>query len=471
MSNYQAEVSLPAAATPPTKNLFGHPVGLYILFFTEMWERFSYYGMRALLVLYMVNHPSKPEVAAHVLGFGAVKGALEGIYGPLATQAFASQIYGIYTALVYLTPLLGGYLADKVWGQRRTVVVGGTLMAMGHFLMAFENLFFPALGLIILGNGAFKPNISTQVGGLYPPGDERRDRAFNIFYVGINLGAFFAPLVCGTLGQTVGWHYGFSAAGVGMVIGLIVYLAGQRYLATDQLTQTRQTHTEKKPLNRTEVASILALIALIVINTFWWAAYEQQGNTIQLWADQNTNRDLLGNGWLFPSTWVQSINPFLIFTLTPLVIAFWAWQSSRRKEPSTIGKMILSCMTIGCSYLVMVGAAIQAGSSGTASVWWLLGFFFLATVAELYLSPVGLSLVTKVAPARLVSVLMGAWFLSNFAGNYLMGYLGTYWEKVPKQTFFLGMALMCFTIGAAMWLLSGPVKKAIDASIAQKQSG
>ncbi|HET9234505.1 MAG TPA: peptide MFS transporter, partial [Candidatus Eisenbacteria bacterium] len=205
-----------------------------------MWERFSYYGMRSLLVLYMVNHLFlKPEVGKEVLGFNAIKGILESMFGPLPAQPLSSQIYGLYTAFVYLTPLFGGMLADRVLGQRRTVILGAVLMAIGHFLMAVESLFFLALMFLILGNGAFKPNISTQVGGLYPEGDSRRDRAFTIFYMGINLGAFFSPIICGTLGQTVGWHYGFGAAGVGMVLGLIVYLSGQKYLAPDNLMKIK----------------------------------------------------------------------------------------------------------------------------------------------------------------------------------------------------------------------------------------
>src|SRR4249920_615416 len=216
----------PSSADTPK----GHPRGLYLLFFTEMWERFSYYGMRSLLVLYMVNHLFiHPDVGQRVLGFTAVKGLLESIFGPLGAQPLSSQIYGLYTGLVYFTPFFGGLLADRVLGQRRTVVVGAVLMAIGHFLMASERLFFPALMFLILGNGCFKPNISTQVGLLYPPGDQRRDRAFSIFYVGINLGAFFSPLVCGTLGQRVGWHWGFAAAGVGMVLGLVFYLLNQKH--------------------------------------------------------------------------------------------------------------------------------------------------------------------------------------------------------------------------------------------------
>src|SRR5690349_6556954 len=222
--------------TEPSRSgeLFGHPRGLSYLFATEMWERFSYYGMKALLVLYMVKYLLHPEHAQTVLGFAALKGGLEFLFGPLDIQPLSSNIYGLYTGLVYLTPVLGGYLADRVLGQRRMVVIGASLMAIGHFMMAFEPLFLLALLVLILGNGAFKPNISTQVGSLYAPGDARRDRAFSIFYVGINLGAFLAPLVCGTLGETLGWHYGFGTAGIGMTLGLCIYLYAQRHLPMDR---------------------------------------------------------------------------------------------------------------------------------------------------------------------------------------------------------------------------------------------
>src|SRR5215471_3224386 len=225
----------PELSTTRDGEFLGHPKGLAFLFATEMWERFSYYGMRALLVLYMVKYLLEPDRAATVLGLDAFRRMLESVFGPLATQPFASQIYGSYTGLVYLTPILGGLLADRVLGQRRTVILGAVLMAIGHFMMAFETLFLLALLALILGNGAFKPNISTQVGGLYAPGDPRRDRAFSIFYVGINLGAFLAPLVCGTLGEEVGWHYGFTAAGVGMTIALAIYLYAMPTLPPDEL--------------------------------------------------------------------------------------------------------------------------------------------------------------------------------------------------------------------------------------------
>src|SRR5215468_173173 len=334
--------------------LFGHPRGLTFLFATEMWERFSYYGMRALLVLYMVKYLLHPEHADNVIGLAALRHGLEAISGPLETQPFSSHIYGFYTALVYLTPLFGGILADRVLGQHRTILLGAALMAAGHFMMAFEPLFLIALTTLILGNGAFKPNMSAQVGGLYAPGDRRRDRAYSIFYVGINLGAFFSPLVCGTLGEELGWHYGFTAAGIGMTIALVIYIYAMRTLPPDQLQRAKAAGGEVKPLERAEWHAILALIVLFLPTTLFWATYEQQGNTIALWADDHTDRSinlLIWHGEI-PTTWFQSFNPFMIFAFTPFIVALWAWQSKRGSEPSSVTKMSLGCFGVALSYLI-----------------------------------------------------------------------------------------------------------------------
>ncbi len=440
--------------------ILGHPAGLYVLFFTEMWERFSYYGMRSLLVLYMVDHLFlHPDVGQRVLGFGLVKGGLEATFGPLAPQPLSSQIYGLYTAFVYLTPFFGGMLADRIIGQRRAVILGGVLMAIGHFLMAAESLFFVALLFLILGNGAFKPNISTQVGSLYPPGDPRRDRAFTIFYMGINLGAFFSPLVCGTLGQRFGWHYGFGAAGVGMVAGLCMYLFGQRTLAPDLLMRTAGRPRESEPLTRDERRRVWALVLLCALNIIFWGIYEQQGNTLQLWADRNTNWSFLGLH--IPSTWFQAFNPFLIFLFAPLLNIFWSWQSRRGSEPSSVMKMAQGCFLGGASYVVMILAAHSMGPEERRSVVWLLGTIFILTIGELYLSPIGLSFVTKVAPARIVSMMMGIWFLSSFFGNYLAGFLGTFWERMPPEAFFLMLIGLGLSGGFAIWLLGRPLERAV----------
>src|SRR6185437_2886052 len=297
-------------------DILGHPRALAYLFATEMWERFSYYGMRALLVLYMLKYLFVPQRASEVLGLSHFQHALEFVFGPLAPQPLASQIYGFYTGLVYLTPILGGLLADRVLGQRRTVIVGATLMAIGHFMMAFEQLFLLALGFLILGNGAFKPNISTQVGALYAPGDRRRDRAFSIFYVGINLGAFLAPLICGTLGEELGWHYGFAAAGVGMTIGLVIYLLATPVLPKDAFAK----HAGGAPLAQRDWQAIGALLLLFLPVSLFWGTYEQQGNTIALWANDFTVRRVFG-GVEIPVTWFQAFNPFMIFAFTPFVVA------------------------------------------------------------------------------------------------------------------------------------------------------
>jgi proton-dependent oligopeptide transporter, POT family len=434
--------------------LFGHPKGLTFLFTTEMWERFSYYGMRALLVLYMTKYVLVPGHAGGVIGLIGVKSALETVFGPLDVQPLSSQLYGFYTALVYLTPIFGGLLADRVLGQRRTVVIGATLMAIGHFLMAVEQLLLFALLALILGNGAFKPNISTQVGSLYPPGDRRRDRAYSIFYVGINVGAFLAPLVCGTLGEKAGWHYGFAAAGVGMLIGLCIYLYALPLLPADELQRAKAAHAERRPLTRKEWSGIAAILVLFVPTALFWATYEQAGNTIVLWADANTDRtiDILGLAGEIPTTWFLAFNPFMIFAFTPLVVALWTRQAARGSEPSTISKMALGCCGVALSYLVMAAAAWHAGA-GQASWLWLFGYFVVITVSELYLSPVGLSLVTKVAPVRILSMMMGVWLATSFVGGFLAGWLGSFWSRMDKPEFFLMIAAIAAFAGAAIFAL------------------
>jgi POT family proton-dependent oligopeptide transporter len=429
---------------------FGHPRALTYLFATEMWERFSYYGMRALLVLYMVKYLLDPQRAGQVLGLGPFRNALEFVFGPLAPQPLASQIYGFYTGLVYLTPIFGGMLADRVLGARRTVILGAALMAIGHFMMAFEHLFLFALGMLILGNGAFKPNISTQVGRLYAPGDRRRDRAFSIFYVGINLGAFLAPLVCGTLGEELGWHYGFAAAGVGMTTGLVIYLAATPALPKDSFAKRETVHG---PMGREAWLSIGALMALMLPVSLFWGTYEQQGNTIALWASEYTDRHLFGEE--IPITWFQAFNPFMIFAFTPFIVALWRRQGAR--EPSTVAKMAIGCFLNAAAYLVMVAAAWYAGGA-PASWLWLFAYFVVITVGELYVSPVGLSLVTKVAPLHLLSMMMGVWLSTNFIAGFLAGYLGTFWSSLSKTDFFLMLAIISAAAGLMIALLIRPLR-------------
>lgn len=415
----------------------GHPKGLRVLFATEMWERFSYYGMRSILVYYMMKS----------LMFGQVR---------------ASQIYGLYTGFTWFTPFFGGIIADRWLGQRKTVFIGGILMAIAQFTLMVPNLFFLGLLLLIIGNGLFKPNISTQVGGLYAQGDHRRDRAFSIFYVGINVGAFLSPLVCGTFGEKVGWHWGFCAAGVGMILGLIWYWAGQRHLAPDNVMRTKKGEVKKKHehLTKDDKSKIWGLVVLCFFNIFFWAVYEQQGNTTALWADSNTNRMIFG--WLMPASWVQAFNPIMIFIFTPPILALWKWQANKNKEPSSVAKMAYGCLILGVSYLVLIPAARLNANGTLVSLWWTVFNTLLLTIGELYLSPIGLSLVTKLAPARMVSMLMGMWFLSSFFGMNLSGFLGTFWEKIPKESFFILMAVIAAGAGFAMLAVIHPLKRAIS---------
>jgi POT family proton-dependent oligopeptide transporter len=453
---------------------FGHPLGLVVLFFTEMWERFSYYGMRGLLKLYMANYlfvtarealqgcrgltppcalvPGDPNT---VLFWSSLKPSL-----PTNPAEAASILYGAYTGLVYFTPFIGGLLADRVLGQRKTVVIGALLMAAGHFVMAIENAFFLALGLLILGNGAFKPNVSTQVGSLYRPGDPRRDGAFTIFYMGINLGAFLCNLVCGTLAVLYGWHYGFAAAGVGMLIGLVVYLAGRRHLATDLVTREKLEHKQHEPLTPADMRRTVALFVVYAITVVFWAVYEQQGNTMQSWADEHTRWPSVF-GFQIPSTWFQSWNPLVIIVLAPLLDMFWRWQNRRGKEPSTLGKMSLACFILGASFIVMIVGAEFVGE-GKGSLFWPLFCTFLLTIGELYLSPIGLSLVSKVAPARIVSLMMGFWFFSSFLGNFLSGYIGIFYTRWPREAFFLLLTALGVGAGVAMLTLKKPMSAAIE---------
>jgi len=451
---------------------FGHPKGLYVLFFTEMWERFSYYGMRALLVLYMTKvliiNANQGQV---VFGYAGIRSFIQwfvglfGMHDALSVQALSSQIYGLYTGFVYFTPFFGGILADRVFGQRKSVYIGGVLMAIGHFMMAFQSMFFPALLFLILGNGCFKPNISTQVGNLYPEGDHRRDSAFTIFYMGINLGAFFSPLVCGTLGQVVGWDWGFGAAGVGMILGLVIYHFGKHLLPPDRITKKASATdgAAEQELTTQEWKAISALVFLCIVNIVFWAVYEQQGNTLQLWADQNTRWQFFGH--LVPSSWYQSFNPLFIFLFAPFMDKFWGWQNKRGQEPSSVTKMGIGCVLLGGAFIIMIAASRLIGAKEQGSLLWLVTTTWLFTMGELYLSPIGLSLVTKIAPARMVSMLMGMWFLSSFFGNYLSGFIGGFYDSMPKEAFFTLLMGLGVGAGFIFFAVNKPLRKAIGREV------
>ena len=446
-----------------TRDLFGHPRGLSFLFGTEMWERFSYYGMRALLVLYLTKYLFLSPHVERALFYPQVKAFFEMMAGPLGVQPFSSLIYGTYTGLIYATPLLGGWLADNVIGQRNTVMIGIVMMALGHFMMAFEAMLFPALLLLIFGGGLFKTNTTTQVGMLYAADDSCRDRAYSIFYVGVNLGAFIAPLIAGTLGETVGWHYGFGAAGVGMLLALVIYIAGWKHLPPERVRKA-EPQRHRQTFTRAEWKSIVALIALVFPLILWWACYEQQGNIIALFADANTDRRLIPGliNWQIPVTWFQAFNPFLIFTLTPLLLAVWARQAKKGSEPNSILKIVNGCACLTASYMLIAYAAWHGGA-GQISWLWLFLYFALITIGEIQLSPITLSLFSKVSPVRTASLMMGVAFLPNFlGGGLLQGYLGTYWEEMTHPLFFLMMAAIGAGSGIIIWSLDKPLRPYLE---------
>ncbi|MGH6887909.1 MAG: peptide MFS transporter [Rhizomicrobium sp.] len=456
-----------STASPRERTLFGHPLGLTHLFTTEMAERFSYYGMTSFLILYLTKDLLLAGHHDSVIGYSAIKSALETVLGPLSVVRMGSIIFGLYTGLVYLTPVFGGLLADRVLGQRYAVVAGGIVMAAGEFMLTQDSLFFFGLLALIVGNGGFKPNISTQVGNLYAAGDSRIDRAYSIFYVGINIGATLAPLICGTLATEVGWHWGFFAAGVGVSLGVINYLFALRTLPPDRITKARRTgeKLQRGTLTTEDRRALLALIVLIVPTALFWTAYQQQSITINLWAQDYTNRTLAIPGLFrfdMPAPWSQFINPAFIFAFTPFVVGYWAWQSRKNREPSTVLKMAIGCALQALSFLIMAGVALITGPHGQASWLWLILFFVIYTTAELYVSPIGLALVARVAPPTVLSMMMGLWFIAVFVGNIAAGYMGGFWDSMSKPAFFLMIAAVPAVASVIIFLFDRPLRPILE---------
>ncbi len=468
------------------------PRALPTIFFTEMWERFSYYGMRALLVLYLVN----------ALGY---------------QRADALELYGMYTGLVYLSPLVGGYLADRYLGHRKAILIGGITMALGHFAMAFEPLLYLALGLLIAGNGFFKPNMATLLGSLYRENDPRRDGGFTIYYMGVNLGAFLSPLVAGTLGERVGWHYGFASAGVGMCLGLAQFLYGQSKLGDAGLragktrldrhdwihviiisaamiplvygvmgvwhligpvwrplpfvaktaivvaivavlwfvprvipgAATQQSPGTQSPITRDEWERIVAILIMGFFVVFFWMGFEQAGGTMNLFADKQTDRHL--GSWEIPASYFQAINPLGIVLMGPLIAAMWTRVDRSRFALPTPAKLAIGMIILGLGFIVLAIGQARADAIGMVGPGWLFWVYLLHTLGELCLSPVGLSMVTKLAPTRVAALMMGIWYLANAAANYLAGILEELLagSSIPLYWFLVGSS-----IGAGVLLLA-----------------
>jgi len=430
-------MSQPVTQQRDSAGWFGHPRGLSTLFFTEMWERFSFYGLKALLILFMTAAVTKGG-----LGF---------------TDQRAGNVIGWYGFGVYASAIFGGLAADKVFGQYRSVLLGGIIIALGHFSMAVPTVptFYLGLCLIVVGTGLLKPNASAMVGALYDPADARRDAGFSIFYVGINVGAFVAPLVVGTLGQEVNWHVGFACAGVGMIIGLIQYVAGKPRLMP-ALVRLGQTERHAAPASepwwqftRDEWGRVAAIAVLFVFSSIFWGAFEQASSSLNLFADRLTRNTAFGHN--FPSTWYQSLNSmFMIFGLAPMI--GWFWIRLGPRQPSSPVKFALGLLFVGLGFVLIVPAARMTQQGVLVSPWWLIGLYFLHTIGELCLSPVGLSIVTKLAPARIVGAMMGLWFLSIAVGNKLAGMAGGLFDTLPLPKLFGAVAAVTFA--AALILLA-----------------
>ena len=419
---------------PHEKEIFGHPIGLYVLFFTEMWERFSYYGMRAILVLYLVAETT------------------EGNAGLGWTNGEALALYGWYTMLVYVASIPGGWIADKFLGQKKSVLYGGILLVAGHSILAVEELwaFYSGLGLIILGVGLLKPNISTMVGGLYRQGDIRRDKGFTIFYIGINLGAFLSSLIVGYVGEVHGWHYGFGLAGIGMTLGLVQYLLGQKYLKNvgnfyGDSDNIEDLETMKKPLTKIEKDRVVVLFISFLLVIVFWGAFEQAGGLMNIYAKENTNRILMG--WEVPASWFQSLNAMFIIFLGTSVALYWANRKLKGKVSTSLFKMIIGLIIMGTGFFFMSAAAAEFNSTGASAMYWLVLAYLFHTVGELCISPVALSYITKLAPVKYASLMMGVYFAMTGFGNKLAGLLGESAEGLGELTVFTGIAIFCVMFG------------------------
>ncbi|MGF1900803.1 peptide MFS transporter [Aliivibrio sifiae] len=431
------------------KTLMGHPQGLFLLFGTELWERFSYYAMRAILVLYLTDRTINGG-----LGW-TVKDAL--------------SLYGTYTALMYITPLIGGWLADNYLGQRKSLLIGGFLMVVGQFTLALphnllpfsvEALFYVGLGFLIAGNGLFKPNVSTMVGDLYQDGDNRRDGAFTIFYMGINLGSLLAGVVSGSVTGIWGWKAGFAAAGIGMIISLIIQtLFAQRFLGdigvrpAAHIAKENAQGKSHNVLSKIEIDRLKVIMVMGLFVIVFWAGFEQAGGLMNIYSQQYTDR-MIGS-FEVPAAWFQSLNPFFIIVCAPLIAMLWVKLGP--KEPSSPIKFALALFFLAIGFLCMVGAVMEQGGDLTVktSMYWLVGAYFFHTLGELCLSPIGLSLVTKLAPLRLASLMMGTWFGFNAISNYIAGIVGSHVETLGALDIFAGIAITATISGVLLLAISG----------------
>ncbi len=427
------------------RQMFGHPIGLYVLFMTEMWERFSYYGMRAILVLYITTKTMDVNPG---LGW---------------SMAEALGLYGTYTMLVYVMSIPGGLIADKLIGQKKAVLLGGLILVIGHSVLAITQdwAFYTGLGLIILGVGLLKPNISTMVGGLYKKGDERRDKGFTIFYIGINVGALLASLIVGYVGEKIGWHYGFGLAGIGMLFGMLVFAWGQKHLkgVGDYIGADDNPDKEhmNRPLTKIEKDRMLVMFLSFLLIIVFWGAFEQAGGLMNIYADQKTDRMLMG--WEVPASWFQAVNAFFIIVLGTSVAGYWYKWKLKGREGSSLFKMAVGIIIMGIGFLFMRFAAEQYEATGSSAMYWLVLAYLFHTIGELCASPVALSFITKLAPVKYASFMMGAYFAATGLGNKVAGMVGSSAAGAGEKAVFTGVFFFTIVTGIIVLLLLKPLKR------------
>lgn len=444
-----------ATRTDP-RTFLGHPRGLAYIVFAEGWERFSFYGMQALLMLYMVGHLLQPGTIEGIAAFAAFRAVVESVFGPLSVQALASQIFGLYVGLVYFFPVLGGMLGDRYIGRTRAVVIGAVLMATGHFLMAFEATFLFALACLILGSGMLKGNLAAQVGDLYPKTDARRSSAFSIYCLAINAGAFVAPLVCGTLGEVYGWHYGFGAAGVGMLVCIPIYLSGRSHFPPQRILDPSIGRPRMHPGDGRIVVSLAGVIA---VTSLYWVAQTQVWNAYPIWLRDRVDRDLLDLS--IPVTWFQSLDTLAVLVLAPVVIWLWKRQAQRGAEPRDLAKIAIGCAAFAAACALLSVSEWVSGDS-KIPVLWPTVFHFVCAIGYLYVWPITLALISRAAPPAVNSTMVGAYYLAIFAGGIFSGWLGRFYEAMSPAQFWLLHAAVVGSGAVLIVLLSGVLSRQFE---------
>jgi POT family proton-dependent oligopeptide transporter len=455
------DAPLRAGARDPDRAFLGHPTGLGVIAFTEAWERFSYYGMQAILVLYMVDQLLRPGHSEHVVGLAALRGALQAVFGPMSIQALSSQIFGLYTSLIYVTPVLGGLLADRWLGRRMAVTLGALAMAAGHFMMAFDASFLAALLAIIVGSGLFKGNLACQVGQLYGPGDIRRDQAFQIYLIAINAGSIAAPLVCGTLGEKLGFHYGFAAAGIGMVVGLVVYRSGQSHLPPDMLSEVPPDTPQAPaaPMTSRDWRAVAGVLALIPIMALTLVPNNQGFNVGVLWWRDALNLDVLG--FTLPVTWLLSYEAILGVAGLAAGVLVWRWLAARDVAPHELTKIAIGAGLAALDPLMRAGFSLIAAGGGKIPLPLIFTWDLVGTAGFVCYYPTAMALVSRAAPRRFAGVMISGYMSFVVATNFLVGWIGSYYQQLGAPRFWLIHAALPAASLLVLLLTYGPLKRAL----------